>query len=112
MVHGRGKLDAEAMEGSVGRDGSERARQRAKWFSFSLLRTLRVFAATCALLWFLFILVLLPSTGATHPPPLTRELHIHITFLNVLIVLLAVRGWRAHLLYVPVWLALLWLFRT
>jgi heme A synthase len=99
-------MDAEAMEGSAGRQDSERARQRGDWFSFQ--RTLRLFACTCALLWFVVILVLLPSTGAMRPPPLTREVHTYITFLNVLIVLLAVRGWRAHLLFVPVWLALLW----
>jgi heme A synthase len=109
MTYERGNLEGEEMEGAVGRHGPDNAGQRENWYSFSFLRTLQVFAVTCALLWFLFILIILPSQ-ATRPPPLTRELHIYITFLNVLIVLLVVRGWRAHLLFVPIWLALLWLF--
>jgi hypothetical protein len=99
-------MDAEAMERPAGRGDSEVARERGDWFSFQ--RALRLFGCTCALLWFLFILVLLPSTGAMRIASLTRVIHTYITFLNVLIVLLAVRGRRAHLLFVPVWLVLLW----
>ncbi len=110
MTHERGNTEGERAKGGVGKQGSENTWHRENWYSFSFLRTLQVFAVTCALLWFLFILILLPSTGATRPPPLTREVDIYITFLNVLIVLLVVRGWRAHLLFVPIWLGLLWLF--
>ncbi len=110
MTHEKGNLEAEPRGGPVGRHGTEAAGQQANWYSFSFLRTLRVFAVTCALLWFLTILIILPSTGVTRRPPLTREVHMYITFLNVLIVFLVVRGWRAHLLFVPIWLALLWLF--
>lgn len=109
MTHKRVNLEGEEMKGAVVRQGLENARQQANWYSFSFLRTLRVFAVTCALLWFLFILIILPSQ-ATRFRPFTREMHIYITFLNVLIVLLVVRGWRAHLLFVPIWLGLLWLF--
>lgn len=109
MTHERGNIEGERAKGGVGKQGSENTWQRENWYSFSFLRTLQVFAVTCALLWFLFILIILPSQ-ATRFRPFTRELHIYITFLNVLIVLLVVRGWRAHLLFVPIWLALLWLF--
>jgi hypothetical protein len=70
MAGGKGG-DAEVVEGSVGRQGSERVQQRATWFS--VMRTLRLFACTCAVLWFLFILVILPSAGLIGLPPLTRE---------------------------------------
>jgi hypothetical protein len=109
MTHEKENLEAEPMGGAVGRHGTEAAGQQANWYSFSFLRTLRGFAITCALLWFFFILIILPSQ-ATRFRPFTRELHIYITFLNVLIVLLVVRGWRAHLLFLPIWVALLWLF--
>lgn len=75
---------------------------------FSLGRTFRLFACACALLWFLFVLLVIPSSASLRPPP-GMDVHItYETFLNVVIVLLAVRGWRAHLAFVPLWLALVW----
>lgn len=55
-----------------------------------------------------FVLVVMPSSAVLRLPPGMYKHIIYETFLNVVIVLLAVRGWRAHLAFVPIWLALLW----
>lgn len=103
-VHGGGSDSCLTGEGCQRPDASGRGQ---KVVQFSLGRTFRLFACACALLCF-FVLVVMPSSAVLRLPPGMYKHIIYETFLNVVIVLLAVRGWRAHLAFVPIWLALLW----
>ncbi len=77
---------------------------------FSFKRTVELLGCTCGLIWFLIILVVVPSAGGLRPLP-DRTLLTYITFLNVLLVLVSLRDWRSHMFFVPIWVALLgWLY--
>jgi hypothetical protein len=81
--------------------------RKVQWPSWR--RILELIAYVLASAWFVTEFVIGPSQAIIRAPPFTRELHIYITFLNVMLVLLAVRSPRTHLRLVPLWLFLLWL---
>jgi hypothetical protein len=77
---------------------------------FSWWRVLKLSGCFLSMAWFYLILFGFPSIAPQHPRAGRGTMTV-ITIAAVLTILLSLRGWRMHVLALPLWLATLyWLF--
>ncbi len=74
---------------------------------FSIARTMRLFGCGLSLIWFFLILYFIPSNSPRHSERYP-EIPTAITLVATCILLSSIRGWRMHVLAMPLWCAVLW----